>query len=398
MGNEGVMGDLRGSHWILVVVLPAILKLHKLRVLGHGAKGTGSGAPFPMALGMPWAIRVVVFLYNALMPDPQHLPIRPRRLRLGPELRAMLQRVHLRRSDMIVPVFVVPGSHIRKEVSSMPGVFQMSVDIATPWLAQRAEEGFKSYLIFGVIERTAKDPGGSAGLDPDNVVCRLLREVARQRIPMAGMTDLCFCEYTSHGHCGPLTADGSTVKNDETVERLVIQAVNHAKAGAAVIAPSGMMDGTVGALRRGLDASGFEDVAILAYAVKYASAFYGPFRDAADSAPAHGDRKSYQMDPARGPAEALLEARLDIEQGADMIMVKPAAAYLDIIAACRQAFDVPMVAYQVSGEYAMIEAAAQRGWIDRDRVLLESLTAIKRAGADLIITYYAEVLAKLLEG
>jgi len=187
------------------------------------------------------------------------------------------------------------------------------------------------------------------------------------------------------------------VKNDETVARLVTQAVNHAKAGAAVIAPSGMMDGTIGALRKGLDSAGFMDVSLLAYAVKYASGFYGPFRDAADSAPAHGDRKSYQMDPARDPKEALLEARLDIEQGADLIMVKPAAAYLDIIAACRAAFETPVVAYQVSGEYAMIEAAGQKGWIDRDRVLLESLTAIKRAGADLIISYYAETLAKLLE-
>jgi porphobilinogen synthase len=328
--------------------------------------------------------------------DPMNLPIRPRRLRLRPELRVMLQTVTLRRSDVIVPVFVTEGTGVRREVPSMPGVFQMSTEVATPWLAQRAEEGFKSYLVFGVIDRARKDPAGSPALDPENIVCRLLREVNRQQIPMAGITDLCFCEYTSHGHCGPLSDDGATVRNDETVARLVTQAVNHARAGAAVIAPSGMMDGTIAALRKGLDAAGFHDVALLAYAVKYASAFYGPFRDAADSAPAHGDRKSYQMDPARGVEEALLEARLDVEQGADMIMVKPAAAYLDIIAACRRAFDVPMVAYQVSGEYSMIEAAARNGWIDRDRLLLESLTAIKRAGADLIITYYAEALAKLL--
>jgi porphobilinogen synthase len=308
----------------------------------------------------------------------------------------MLQRVTLRRSDFIVPVFVTEGAGFRKEVPSMPGVFQMSVDLAADWLARRAEEGFKSYLVFGVIDRAKKDPAGSNALEPDNVVCRLLQEVNRRQIPMAGITDLCFCEYTSHGHCGPLSDDGSTVRNDETVARLVTQAVNHARAGAAVIAPSGMMDGTIAALRKGLDAANFPDVALLAYAVKYASAFYGPFRDAADSAPAHGDRKSYQMDPARGVEEALLEARLDVEQGADMIMVKPAAAYLDIIAACRRAVDVPMVAYQVSGEYSMIEAAARNGWIDRDRLLLESLTAIKRAGADLIISYYAEALAKLL--
>jgi porphobilinogen synthase len=213
---------------------------------------------------------------------------------------------------------------------------------------------------------------------------------------MAAITDLCFCEYTSHGHCGPMTADKSTVHNDETVARLVRQAINHAKAGADVIAPSGMMDGTVGALRSGLDTAGFADVAILSYSVKYASAFYGPFRDAVDSAPAFGDRKSYQMDPARGIEEALLEAALDVEQGADMVMVKPAGAYLDIISAVAKSVNVPVVAYQVSGEYAMLEAAAKNGWLDGDRAVLESLMAIKRAGADLIITYYAERLAKLL--
>jgi porphobilinogen synthase len=213
---------------------------------------------------------------------------------------------------------------------------------------------------------------------------------------MLGITDLCFCEYTDHGHCGPLCADGSTVKNDETVELLVKQAVNHANAGAAVIAPSGMMDGTVGALRRGLDGAGHQDVSILAYSVKYASAFYGPFRDAADSAPAFGDRRSYQMDPARGIDEALLEARLDVEQGADMVMVKPAGAYLDVIRAVRERVEVPVVAYQVSGEYAMLEAASRNGWLDHDRAVLESLLAIKRAGADLIITYYADLLERLL--
>ena len=324
------------------------------------------------------------------------LPIRPRRLRLTPQLRKMLQRVTLRRSDVICPVFVRDGTNIRNEVASMPGVFQMSVDVACEWLARRAEEDFASYLVFGVIERDKKDAMGSAALDPDNVVCRLLREARSQKLPMVGITDLCFCEYTSHGHCGPLCDDKSTVKNDETVERLVKQAVNHARAGAAVIAPSGMMDGTVGALRDGLDDAGFQDVSILSYAVKYASAFYGPFRDAADSAPQHGDRRGYQMDPARGVEEALTEVDLDIEQGADMVMVKPAGAYLDVLSVVRDEFDVPVVAYQVSGEYAMIEAAARNGWLDGDRAVLESLIAIKRAGADLIITYYAERLAKLL--
>ncbi len=303
----------------------------------------------------------------------------------------------LRRSDIIVPVFVTEGTGVRKEVSSMPGVFQMSVDLATQYLYDRSQAGFKAYLIFGVIDRAKKDPNGSAALDPDNVVCRLLKSVVKANIPMVGITDLCFCEYTSHGHCGPMTADGSTVKNDETVELLVKQAVSHARAGAGVIAPSGMMDGTIGELRKGLDAAGFVDTAILSYAVKYASAFYGPFRDAADSAPSHGDRKSYQMDPARGLSEAQLEADLDIQQGADMVMVKPAGAYLDVISAVKARVNVPMVAYQVSGEYSMIEAAGRNGWIDRDRVALESLVAIKRAGADLIISYYAEVVERLVK-
>jgi len=308
----------------------------------------------------------------------------------------MLQRHTLRTSDVIVPVFVVEGRGVRWEVPSMPGVLRMSIDVAVPWLKQRADEGHKAYLAFGVIDQAKKDADGSEALNPDNVVCRLLRQAAKAKLPMAGITDLCFCEYTSHGHCGPMTADHATVNNDRTVQRLVVQAVNHAKAGAAVIAPSGMMDGAVGALRKGLDAAGFADVAILSYSVKYASAFYGPFRDAADSAPAFGDRRSYQMDPARGVEEALLEARLDVEQGADMVMVKPAGAYLDIIAAVRKAVDVPVVAYQVSGEYSLIEAAGRNGWIDRDRLIMESLVAIKRAGADLIISYYAGELARLL--
>lgn len=331
------------------------------------------------------------------MPDrTDDLLSRPRRLRLQPQLRAMLQRHTLRRGDVIVPVFVCEGTNVRREVKSMPGVYQMSVDVATPWLARRAEEGFLACLLFGVIDRAKKDPEGSAALDEENVVCRLLRETTRRKLPMAAMTDLCFCEYTSHGHCGVLSDDRSTVKNDQTVERLVAQALNHARAGASVIAPSGMMDGAVGALRRGLDAGGFADVAILSYAVKYASAFYGPFRDTADSAPAFGDRRSYQMDPARGIEEALREAKLDVEQGADLVMIKPALPYLDVIAQVRKSVDVPLVAYQVSGEYVMLEAAAKNGWLDRDRAVMESLVAIKRAGADLVITYYAELLAKLL--
>src|SRR5256885_10260632 len=323
-------------------------------------------------------------------------PFRPRRLRHDPRLRGMLQTVTVKRSDIIVPIFVREGTNIRQEVSSMPGVFQMSIDVALPWLTKRAEEGFCAYLIFGVIDKQKKDASGSPALDENNIVCQLLRAATKQKLPMIGITDLCFCEYTSHGHCGPMSEDGATVRNDATVALLVKQAISHARAGAKIIAPSGMMDGTVGALRRGLDDAGFHDVSILSYAVKYASAFYGPFRDAADSAPAFGDRRSYQMDPARGVDEALMEAKLDIEQGADMVMVKPAGAYLDVIRAVREQVRVPLVAYQVSGEYSMIEAAARNGWIDHDRVLLESLIAIKRAGADLIISYYAEALARLL--
>ena len=302
----------------------------------------------------------------------------------------MLQRVTLKRSDFILPVFVTEGAGERKPIASMPGVAQMSVDVATDWLAERSAEGFGAYLVFGVVDRTKKDAIGSEALNPDNVVCKLLRSVTEKKLPMVGITDLCFCEYTSHGHCGPMTADGSTVDNDPTVANLVKQAVNQANAGAAVVAPSGMMDGAIGVLRTGLDQAGHVDVSLLAYSVKYASAFYGPFRDAADSAPAFGDRRSYQMDPARGVDEALHEMQLDLAQGADMTMVKPAGAYLDIITAVRAATHVPVVAYQTSGEYAMLEAAAANGWIDGDRARLESLISIKRAGADLIISYYAE--------
>lgn len=331
----------------------------------------------------------------AILMEKLDLSIRPRRLRRSEALRGMLQCVTLDPRHITVPVFVCPGEGIRRPVASMPGVEQMSVDLAANFLQGLAGRGFASYIAFGVVPRETKDDKGSTSLDENNVVCQLLRETKRVKIPMVAMTDLCFCEYTSHGHCGVLSADGTTVENDVTVQRLVWQAVAHAKAGADVIAPSGMMDGTVGALRAGLDEAGFPEVAILSYSVKYASAFYGPFRDAADSAPAFGDRRSYQMDPRRDAREALLEAKLDVEQGADMVMVKPAGAYLDIIAAVRREVNVPVVAYQVSGEYAMIEAAGRNGWIDKDRVMLESLQAIRRAGADMIISYFAPAMAQL---
>lgn len=321
--------------------------------------------------------------------------IRPRRLR-QPLLRDLLRRVELRRSDIIVPVFVCEGRGIQRPISSMPGVFQMSTDVAAHWLAARAEAGFRAFLPFGVIDSAKKDATGSESLHENNVVCQIVRETKRMNLPMAAITDLCLCEYTNHGHCGPLTDDRADVDNDKTLSLLAAQAVNHAKAGADVIAPSGMMDGMVSAIRKGLDDAGFTNVPILSYAVKYASAYYGPFRDAADSAPTFGDRRTYQMDPAGGLEEALREVDLDIAQGADLVMVKPAGAYLDVLAAVRQRVNVPVVAYQVSGEYSQIEAAARNGWLDRDRVVLESLTAIKRAGADLIICYWAELLEKLL--
>lgn len=285
---------------------------------------------------------------------------------------------------------------MRCEVPSMPGVYQWSVDLAVPWLEQASRQGIAGFIAFGVIDRARKDATGSSATDPDNVVCRLLRAVRDAKLPLVRMTDLCLCEYTDHGHCGPLAQDRSTVDNDSTLRLLVEQALNHARAGAEVIAPSGMMDGVVGAVRSGLDAAGFADVAILGYSVKYASAFYGPFRDAADSAPAFGDRRGYQMDPSRGIDEAIHEVLLDVEQGADMVMVKPAGAYLDVIRAVRERVRLPVAAYQVSGEYAMLQAAVTNGWLDR-RAVVESLLSIRRAGADLIISYFADRIASLLE-
>ena len=324
------------------------------------------------------------------------MPIRPRRLRQNPYLRQTLQGVSLSVRDFILPVFLIEGQNQKRAIASLPGVYQMSPDVAIKWLSERATEGFLAYLLFGVIDSSKKDDTGSEALNADNVVCTFLRLACERQLPMLGITDLCFCEYTSHGQCGILSADQSTVKNDETVARLVTQAINHCHAGAGMIAPSGMMDGTVGALRAGLDAAGFDQIPILSYAVKYASAFYGPFREAAQSAPAFGDRKSYQMNPAASIDEAIREATLDVAQGADLVMVKPAGAYLDVIARVRQAVQVPLVAYQVSGEYAMLESASQAGWIDHDRAVLESLWGIKRAGASLIISYYGEILVKLL--
>ena len=319
---------------------------------------------------------------------------RPRRLRRDATTRRLLRRVALSPSDVVVPVFVTDGD--KREVASMPGVFQRPVADAADWLGSLADKGFGAYLAFGVVDAAKKDATGSESLNGDNVVCQLLRETARRGNPMLAITDLCLCEYTSHGHCGPLAGDGGgTVDNDATLPLLAAQAVSHARAGADWIAPSGAMDGMVAAIRAGLDSAGFADTAILSYSVKYSGAFYGPFRDAADSAPSFGDRKSYQMDFARGVDEALLEVNLDLAEGADLVMVKPAGPYLDVIAAVRGRVNVPVAAYQTSAEYAMHVAAGERGWVDADAIALESLTAIKRAGADLIITYHADRLARL---
>ncbi len=301
----------------------------------------------------------------------------------------MLERVAVSPSDLIAPVFVTEGQ--KREVASMPGVFQRPVEDAANWLDGLADKGVPAFLVFGVIDSERKDSLGSEALQGANVVCQLLREMKRRENPMVAITDLCFCEYTDHGHCGPLRGEVPvTVDNDATLARLGQQAVSHARAGADWIAPSGSMDGMVGAIRAALDEAGFGDRAILSYSVKYSGAFYGPFRDAADSAPAFGDRRTYQMDPRRGVDEAVREARLDVAEGADLVMVKPAGPYLDVIAAVRAAVDVPVVAYQTSAEYAMVRAAEANGWIDGDGVVRESLESIQRAGADAIITYHVD--------
>lgn len=321
---------------------------------------------------------------------------RLRRLRHLPALREMLVETRLHPADFILPLFIRGGRNIRREIHSMPGVCQLSPDQAVEDLKAAEQLGLKAFILFGVIEKEQKDADGSLALASKNIICETLRLIKKSGIRMAAITDICFCEYTSHGHCGVLTPGGHphevTVANDATLARLARQAVNHARAGADIVAPSAMMDGMVAAIRNGLDDAGFSQLPILSYAVKYASAFYGPFRDAADSAPAFGDRRAYQMD-CRRRREARLEARADLAQGADILMVKPGLPYLDVLRDLRDRVDVPLAAYQVSGEYAMIKAAAQKGWIDEKAVMLESLTALKRAGADLILTYYAREAA-----
>jgi porphobilinogen synthase len=316
---------------------------------------------------------------------------RPRRLRNREVFRRMVRETVVTVNDLIYPVFVVHGTGVEREVASMPGVFQRSVDLLVKDAREAAALGIPAVILFG-IPRT-KDAVGSEASADDGIVPRAVRALKAEVPDLAVITDVCLCEYTDHGHCG-IVKDG-VVQNDPTLERLAAEALAHARAGADMVAPSDMMDGRVGAIRRALDASDFTDTPIMSYAAKFASAFYGPFRDAAQSTPQFGDRLGYQMDPANAE-EAIREVALDLEEGADIVMVKPAMPYLDIIRRVKDRFSRPLAAYQVSGEYAMLKAAARAGWLDEARVAMESLTAIKRAGADLILTYYAKDAARWL--
>jgi len=316
---------------------------------------------------------------------------RGRRTRRTETLRRMVRETRLSPDNFIYPLFVVHGEGVRKEISAMPGVYQLSVDEIVKECRECWELGVPSVILFGIPAQ--KDETGSEGWDPEGAVQKAVRAIKRELPDMVVTTDVCLCEYTSHGHCGVIE-DGD-VLNDPTLELLAKEALSHARAGADIVGPSDMMDGRVGAIREILDEEGYQDVIIMSYAVKYASAFYGPFREAAESTPQFGDRRSYQMDPPNA-VEALREAALDIEEGADIIMVKPALPYLDIIAALRDRYDMPLAAYNVSGEYSMVKAGGKLGWVDADRVMMESLISIRRAGAGMILTYFAKEAARLL--
>lgn len=322
------------------------------------------------------------------MPFPEQ---RLRRLRRTDSLRSLVRETQLQPANFIYPLFLVEGEGIRKEISSMPGNYQLSVDEAIKECEEAKSLGLGGVLLFGIPQH--KDEHATSAYDPHGIVQRGLRAFSQAVPGLLLITDVCNCEYTSHGHCG-LIEDGD-VSNDPTLEWLAKSALSHAQAGAGMVAPSDMMDGRVGAIRQALDANGFQNIPIMSYAAKYASGFYGPFREAAESTPQFGDRRSYQMDPANW-REALQEMELDLQEGADILMVKPAGAYLDIIARARDTFDCPIAAYQVSGEFSMIMAAARNGWIDQERVMMESLTSIKRAGANIILTYFAKDAARLL--
>ncbi len=331
-----------------------------------------------------------------------NMPLRPRRLRTSPALRSLVRETELNERDFIYPLFVRHGAG-KNEIASMPGIYQLSVQEAVREAASAADLGILSVVLFGIPAE--KDPVGLENFAPDGIVQQAIRAIKKEIPEMVVVTDVCLCEYTDHGHCGVVNEPGAFyqphlpegyVLNDPTLDILAKVAISHAESGADIVAPSGMIDGMVAAMRRALDQAGFENTPILSYAVKYASGFYGPFRQAAEGAPKSGDRKSHQMDPGN-VQEALKEAAIDVAEGADMLMVKPALAYLDVIRTVKDKFpQLPLAAYNVSGEYAMIKAAAQAGWLDEGKVILETLTAIKRAGADLIITYHAKEAAQLL--
>ncbi|MEP6534880.1 MAG: porphobilinogen synthase [Bryobacteraceae bacterium] len=316
---------------------------------------------------------------------------RMRRLRSSESMRNLVRETHLEPSQLVLPLFVCEGEGVRREIMSMPGNAQMSVDRIVAECAVVKGLGIGGVILFGIPE--TKDEFASGGYAENGIVQRAVRAIKREVPGLSVLTDVCNCEYTSHGHCGKVV-DGE-VENDTSVEWLAAAAVSHARAGADIVAPSDMMDGRVGAIRTALDAAGFPNIPILSYAAKFASGFYGPFREAAESTPQFGDRRSYQMDPANA-REAMREIELDLEEGADMIMVKPALPYLDLIRMARDRFDVPVAAYQVSGEFSMIVAAARNGWIDQERIMMETLTSIRRAGAGIILTYFAKDAARLL--
>jgi len=329
--------------------------------------------------------------------------LRPRRLRQSAALRQMVRETTLGPADFVYPLFVRPGADIQKPIGSMPGQYQWSVDRLRPEIEEIAALGIPAVILFGIPE--TKDAHGSDNYNPDGIVSRAIRAIKESAPELVVMSDMCFCEYTDHGHCGVINQPGDPhydaqlpegyLLNDPTLELLGRAAAVHAAAGADIIAPSGMIDGMVKVIRRALDEEGHQQVSVLSYAAKYASAFYGPFRDAAESPPSFGDRSQYQMDPANS-REAYKEVAIDVAEGADMLMVKPAMPYLDIIAGVRQRYDLPVSAYQVSGEYAMIHAAAANGWLDLERCMMESLTSIKRAGADMILTYFAKDAARMI--
>ncbi len=317
---------------------------------------------------------------------------RPRRLRKNSAFRALIRETHLDAGQFVYPLFIIPGKNRREEIPSMPGVFRLTVDQLAAEARECLRLGVRSVILFGLPEK--KDGVGSGAHAKNGIIQTAIKELKNNVPELLVITDVCLCEYTSHGHCGCLI--NNDVDNDSTLEILAKTALSHAEAGADMVAPSDMMDGRVSEIRAALDESNHSSVPIMSYAVKYASAFYGPFRDAADCAPQFGDRKSYQMDPANS-REALREATLDVDEGADILIVKPAVAYLDIVSRLREEFDLPIAAYHVSGEYAMIKAAAEKGWIDGDKVMAETLLSIKRAGADIIITYFAKDMAKILQ-